>query len=501
MSSLRQYVRNIAALIGQATMRRLLGMLSTVVLARVLGVTSFGAYSVLINTASSAYGMVRLGVDASIQVHTAESDQGKNSRQDKGNMLGAGLLLLLGSGVIAAVVTLLLSGWLAKTLYGQPELARWMIFAAGLVLLQCVSQFCFAMLAGLHQFVAYSRIMVLSAVLSTLVVSIGAYSFGIRGALAGMLGAQAATVLLLARSARDGLDARGILLRLGDVKQWIYRHLRLGFPFYAAGLLSVPAGLYVQGMLSRHAGLEALGNLRAITAILTLISFIPTSVASATLSLLTGSSTSDYSSFIQQSLFHIKYVWVFALFSGLGVFLVLPLIVKLLFGKAYMGAVAPASYAILTTIISCVLVFASSMILSRRRVGLILAMTSCQVTVFAGVASILIPKMALSGYFAAELSGYVAAVLFVCFRAVPWMKRHSISISWLVLGMLLSVIDGIGLLFLSLPIMEKYRVTGMVLLIIATAFIIYRFVLDAQDHDLLTKLIRRILNIEIGNVS
>lgn len=478
-------------------MQRLLGMLTTVVLARVLSVAGFGAYSVIINTASSAYGMVRLGVDASIHVHTAESDQGENSRQDKGDMLGAGLLLLAGSGVLGAAACLLLSDWLANTVYGQPELTRWMAFAAGLVLLQCVSQFCYATLVGLHQFVTYSWVMVLSAVLSTLAVSIGAYSLGISGALAGMLGVQAVTVFLLARSARGALHANVILLRLGAVKQWVYRHLRFGFPFYAAGLLSVPVALYLQGMLSRHAGLEALGELRVITAILAMISFIPTAASSAMVSLLTRSSTSDYSSFIKQSLLHIKYIWLFAVFSGLGVFLVLPLIVKLLFGEAYMGAVAPASYAILTTIIACVLGFAGNIIFARRRVGLILAQTSFQVTVFAGVASILIPKMGLSGYFAAELSGYVAAILFIYFAAVSWNKRHGVSIPWLFPGVLLSIIDGIGLLLLSLPAMEEYREMGMVLLIAITALATGRYLLTKDECVMFKSKLTSVFNMNV----
>ena len=488
MSNLRQYVRNMAALVGQTTAERLLGMLSTVVVARLLGVTAFGAYSVVVNMASSAYGMVRLGVDGSIHVHTAEADQDEISYQDKGNMLGAGLLLLLGAGMVGTTAILLLGHWFATTVYGQPELARWMIFAAGLVMLRCVSQFCYATLAGMHQFVAYSRLRVLSAVFALLCVSVGAYSFGIRGALAGMLGAQAVFVFMLARSTRGALYANRVLLRLGAVKQWVHRHLRLGFPFYAAGLISVPVALFLQGILSRHVGLKALGELRAITAVLALISFIPTAVSAAMVSLLTRSSTSNYLSFIQQSLLHIKYIWLLAVFSGLAVFIVLPMIVKLLFGEAYAGAVAPASYAILSTIIACVLGFVNNIIFSRRRTGLILVMTLCQFTVFASLAWILIPLMGLSGYFASEFVGYVAAFFFIYAKAVSWKRRHGIIVPWLVPGMLLSIVDGMGILLLSLPIMEKCRVTGVVMLIVATSLIIYRFVLDCQDRNLLRRL-------------
>lgn len=476
-------------------MQRLFGMVTTVLLARVLGVANFGVYSAITNTASSAYGMVRLGVDASIHVHTAEADQGEDSRQNKGDMLGAGLLLLVVSGVLGAAACVLLSDWLATTVYGQPELARWMVFAAGLVLLQCLSQFCFTALAGLHQFVVYSRVMVVSAVLTTLAVSVGAYSHGISGALAGMLGVQGVTVFLLARSARGALHADGIILRYGAVKQWGPRHLRLGFPFYAAGLLAVPAGLYLQGMLSRYAGLEALGELRAITAMLALISFIPTAASAAMVSLLTRSSTSDYASFIQQSLIHIKYIWIFAALSGLGVYLILPMTINLLFGETYMGAVAPASFAILSTIIACVLGFSSNIIFSRKRVGLILVQTICQVAVFAGSALILIPKMGLGGYFLAEFNGYIAAILCAYSMMVTWKKRHNVSIFWLVPVVLLSIIDGIGLLLLSLPFIEKFRELGTVLLGVITVLVIGRYILSTEEWTTIKSKMTRVPNL------
>lgn len=161
-----------------------------------------------------------------------------------------------------------------------------------------------------------------------------------------------------------------------------------------------------------------------------------------------------------------------------------------------MGVVAPASYAILTTIITCVFGFINNIIFARKRVGLILAQTSCQVTIFAGGAFVLVPRMGLSGYFAAELSGYLAAVLFIYFKAVSWKNRQDVKIPWLVPGILLSVIDGIGVLLLSLPVMAEYREMAVILLIITTAFIVYRFVLVDQDYSLLIKLIRRLLNIK-----
>jgi O-antigen/teichoic acid export membrane protein len=481
----RQHIKNIAALIGQSTIQRLLGIFSTILLARLLGLFSFGAYSAIINTANSAYGMVRLGIDASIHVHTAESNQREDAYQDKGNMLGVGLLLLLISGLLGMAACLLLSDWLAKSVYGQTQLSHWMIFAAGLVLVQCVTQFLFATLAGMHEFKSYSWAMVLSAIFSFFATSVGAYIFGINGALSGMFLTQIFSVFLLVRLVRNSLHANKIILRLGSFKKWAYRLLSLGFPFYVAGLISVPITLYLQGMLSRQSGLEALGELRVIISILSLISFIPTAASSAMISLLTRSSTNDYFSFIQQALLHIKYIWLFAVFSGLGVFMILPFTVNLIFGETYMGVVTPASYAILTTIITCIIGFANNILFARRRVKLILAHTVFQMVAFVVVASTLIPKIGLIGYCAAELCGSFIAILFILFKTISWKKRHSVDIPWLLPVILLSIIDGLVLLILSYVHAEEYRILCGVLLITFSIFIVYHFVLTKQDRDLL----------------
>ena len=135
-------------------------------LARVLGSANFGIYSIVVNTANSAYGLVRLGVDAAIHVHTAEHHSDAETRNAKGQMLGAGLILLSGAGIIGAMICLMFAQWIATEIYGQPELVQWIRLAAILVFFQCLSQFCYASLAGLHRFNEYAKVMILSAFLN-----------------------------------------------------------------------------------------------------------------------------------------------------------------------------------------------------------------------------------------------------------------------------------------------------------------------------------------------
>src|SRR5436190_4906342 len=97
---LSQYARNVGALVGQSLIQRVLGMLTTVILARTLGAAGLGAYTATINTGTSVFSIVRLGVEASVFVRTAEPHPTPESRRLKGEMLAAGLLILMVTGLV-----------------------------------------------------------------------------------------------------------------------------------------------------------------------------------------------------------------------------------------------------------------------------------------------------------------------------------------------------------------------------------------------------------------
>src|SRR5438552_290504 len=101
MSLLARYVQGAGALTAQAVIQRLLGMITSIVLARSLGAGGFGTYSAVINTASSAYGLVSFGVDAAVHVFTADRPDQQAASTGKAEILGAGLLLLSIAGVVA----------------------------------------------------------------------------------------------------------------------------------------------------------------------------------------------------------------------------------------------------------------------------------------------------------------------------------------------------------------------------------------------------------------
>ena len=431
MSRFSQYAKNVGLLVGQSFIQRILGMVTTMVLARVLGAASFGAYSIVSNTASSAYGLVRLGVDAAIHVHTAESSADEAARRKTEEMLAAGLLLLLLAGVAGGLGCLIMADWLAEHVYGKQELAVWIRVAAIAVFLQCISQFCYASMVGLHRFSAYTRVMIVSALLTAITITVGVLFAGLNGAVVAMIGAQFLTVAWLAWALRAELRVESLQLVLHNFFSRAGQLLKFGFPFYAVGMISIPVVYYLQGLVVRYTSLEALGYLRAITALVSIVSFVPSSASAAMVSMLARTRIEDETALADKIMGNVKMVLVFALITATVVTIVLPWLLPAIFGQEYSAATGAASLALLTAVLAAVTSVIGNALFSVKRVDFIFLTTLVQMAVFGVGGILLIPEHGLIGYLTAELVGYLTLVVVTFWCSLRWFRRNAVQVAWL----------------------------------------------------------------------
>ena len=480
-------------MIGQSTIQRLLGMLTTIVLARVLGSANFGIYSIVVNTANSAYGLVRLGVDAAIHVHTAEHHSDAETRKAKGQLLGVGLIFLMGAGIIGAVICLAFANWIADVIYSKPELDHWIRLASVLVFLQCISQFVYVLLVGLHRFQEYAKVMVLSVSVSTVLISISSVFGGLPGALGALIVIQTVTLWLLYRLASSAMLIEHISIRFEKFRLHATTLLRNGLPFYAAGLVSVPTTYYIQGLVTQNFGLEAMGGLRVINSVTTLVSFVPTAIAAVMISNLTRCSTRDYSDFVRTTLLNVKYVWLFVLIAGTAILSLLPPMINVLFGHAYVALSGPASIAILSASFACLMGVVGNIAVSRKRVAFVFVYTLVQVTTFFIVAFIYAPQYGLTGYFIAELSGIICALIFIWLTTCSWRKTNKISAPWV---LKLFIVSCLYIAIILLSVMYSSDEIRSVIGFVFFLFIIplgYWAILDSEDRNLISRLIKNSL--------
>lgn len=426
-----QYARNVGLLVGQSFIQRLLGMATTVVLARFLGATGLGAYSVVMTTSTSAYGLVRLGVDGAIHVHTAEGFADEAGRRKMEELLAAACLLLVAAGGVGGLTCLAFANPLARAIYGEPELATWIRVAGIAVFLQAVSQFFYATLAGLHRFAEYSVVMVATAIANLGLIAGGALAFGLAGAVAGLLGAQALSVLWLGLVVRRAFRKAEVRLVFRNTVDRAASLLRLGMPVYLAGLIVIPAIYILQGMLVRNTSLEQLGYLRAITGIVAIVAFAPTSAAAAMISMFARERTDVDGALAFRIVQNVRMILMFGLVMATGLTVLLPWLLPLLFGDQYSAATGPASLALVTAVLSATYGVISNALLSARKVAMLFAATCLQTAAFVGSGAVLIPAFGLTGYVAAELVGYAACLAAALVAALPWLKENGIGLGWL----------------------------------------------------------------------
>lgn len=374
-----KYLQDMRSMVGLSILSRAFGMLTTIALARILGASNFGIYSIVVNTANSAYSLIRLGIDAAVHVHTAESHETNKEKEEKGILLAAGFLLLSCAGLIGGGFCLIGAPWIAETIYGDVGLAYWVRFAGVLVVIQCVSQFAYTVFAGLENFRFYSKIIVIFSGIGLIITLISSLIFDLIGAVASLLITQALIVFVLLPKCLAMLRESEIVLRIEAFGRMANKIFRTGFYFYVSGLISVPIIYYVQGILVRYCGLDSLGQLRVVVSICTIVSLVPTSISAVMISHLAKHKIEEGLKFANKIDQNIKLVWGFSLLLSTLLFFAFPLLVKLLFGESYMDATIPGALALCGVVLTCVLGVLNNLLLSIKRTGLMLVGSIAQV--------------------------------------------------------------------------------------------------------------------------
>ncbi len=453
MNTLSRYLQGAGFLTAQAVVQRLIGMFTSIILARGLGAASFGAYSAVVNTANTAYGMVRLGVDAAILVYTARGTEDVEARRVTGELFGAGFSILATAGFFAAAVTAVSAEWLALAVFGQPELVGPLKFAGVLTALQCLAQFSYAVLAGFQKFGVYARLMILNAVVVLTLSAGGMWFYGLAGVLGGYGVAQGILTVSLGCAASRAMREQGIQVAYSRLGRAVGSLMRLGLPFYASGLVAVPVIFYLQGLLSR--------------------SFIPASVAAATTSTLTharADAGAPASRVFDYAFLHLKVVWYLTTIVAITLVVLTPILVETLFGIEYATAIEPGMVALFSTVLSSTTAAAGSLFFAMERSSIIFWQSVLQSLVLAFVGLLVIPVMGVLGYVGAELAGNLIGLAFILVVAVrmsdcDWRNgRHTQAFVLCTLAGFVSVLIILGVFAASARILPLALITVLLTL-------------------------------------
>jgi O-antigen/teichoic acid export membrane protein len=474
------------AMVGQSSAQRFAGLLTNVVLARALGVTGFGVYSVVATTSSSMFGILRLGSEWAILVQTAGPDTDR-AKRSHGELLGAGLLLLLLAGCAGLAGCLAFADRIAQGLFGDGSLAVWIRAAGVSTLLLCLSQFCSAALAGLERFTSYAKVIATMAILQVAVGAGGAL-FGLRGAVIAAIAVQAMTAAAMAAVVRRALKGADIQIAFRNLYASTRQLLKFGVPFHAAALVWIPVSYYLQATLARYAGVDALGYLRVVTSVTMLVTFVPGSLATTVAVMLSGATHPRH--FAAESMRLLKLVSLCCVHIALLVSLALRWLVPVVFGSAYGPIVGAASLALTSSVLLAIASPIEATLLSARRPIAVLIMTLVRMLTFLAAGQFLIAPYGLTGYLIADLVGHALMLTVVYCSSRRWLRENLVAQGWLARVLVL------WFLLLGFSVAALARggahpagaiVLGIVVMIGICVWT-YRTILDRTERDALNRI-------------
>ncbi|MDP3673060.1 MAG: hypothetical protein Q8R69_25630 [Telluria sp.] len=417
----RTWMIGAAAMSALAVVQRGAGLLTMMLLARLVDTRGLGAYAFTQSTNQTFYGLARLGADVGLHVSLAAVNL-KTDKARAEQLLGESLAVFSAMAVCVAFAIMALADPIADRLFGSPGLTPFVYAAAALFAAQAMSQYAYAAFAGLNAFAAYSRASAISVVVTTVAVPLGAYFGGALGAVWTLVAAQAGSVALMSITLSQVMKAAGLALRPRWPGGAAGTILKLGLPLYAGGLLAVPVEFANLGFLSRSAGIEALGDLRVTQALMSVATAIPTAIAGPSMTLLTEHYAANRRS--AALLLQLKAIWIFGIAVAIVLATLWPHAIDLVFGTGFESARKVGALAIISFLATLLFTVAQGGLLARQAPGAFFWIGAAQAGLLALLGWLLIERYGLGGLLLAH--GMAMVIVF----GLVWLvlRRHDPSL-------------------------------------------------------------------------
>ncbi|MDA8430346.1 MAG: oligosaccharide flippase family protein [Geobacteraceae bacterium] len=268
-----------------AVLSRSLALLSSILVARILGHTVFGEFGMVLSTVGTA------GTFAGLGLGTASTKYMANLRisnpEKAGKILALSSLVSIGTASIVSIGLISGSSLLARQVLHAPQLASPLAIAAGLVFFSVLNGVQTGALAGFEAFLVIAKTNFIAGIFSFPFTLLGVWYWGVSGAVFGMVMSMAVNWGLNNRALR-------IVCRETNVPYifhgcWSERLFLWEFAIPAAlsGYLTAPIMWYANFLLvNRPQGYAEMGIFSAAQQWQAAILFLPVSLAPMVLSLM-----------------------------------------------------------------------------------------------------------------------------------------------------------------------------------------------------------------------
>ena len=271
-------------MLGTAT-STVIGAAAVIVIARLLGPSNYGLYSLVFVLPSLFVSVADFGVSPSLTRFSA-SLRSRHEYRRLASMMSSGLLFTLIASSVAYLSTFLFAGQLAGFVLQRQDMGYLLSIASVMIVFQGLFSVSYSTFVGLDRMGQSAVIIVLRdlarLILSPVLILAG---FGVVGAIAGavsggaMAGVLGLCLLLVHRRALA--TASGENSGEGGLRENIKIMMAYGLPLYAGSLLAAVLGQYQTIVLAFFTTDAEIGNFKAAVNFGSLIGVVATPVATA----------------------------------------------------------------------------------------------------------------------------------------------------------------------------------------------------------------------------
>lgn len=333
---------------------RLFAVLSSIIIARLLGKERFGELGMV----QSTIGM--LGVFGGFGLGTTSTKyiaQFKSAEAEKaGRIVNLSITLTVIGGVFVMIAFVFLSPVLAKRAFNRPDLAPLLRAASLLLFISILIEVQFAVLAGFEAFRKIARINILQGLSAPFLAVPCVLLYGVEGAITALTISAAFGLILCSAALAQECDNHNIVCRYHESLWGEWRILwKFSFPALLAALMVASATWFANTILvNQQGGYGELGLFNAANQLRMIVLFIPGLLTAAMLPVLSEThGRTDQSDFRKTVALNLRVTWVIALpLTVLAVALGKPM--AALFGSQFSGASAIIMVLMITTFFNVV---------------------------------------------------------------------------------------------------------------------------------------------------
>ncbi len=392
--------------LGGALISRALALLSTILVARILGARGFGELGMLQGTVGLFGTVAGFGLGMSATKYVAELRRADPPRA--GRIISLSALTSWATGALMALALALAAPWVAAHTLAAPQLAGLLRLGALLLLLNGVNGAQTGALAGFESFKTIAALNLVVGLCSFPLMLLGAWRFGLAGAVWALVAGAALNCLLNSAALRAEARRHGIpLTARGAWHEWPI-FLRFNLPGMLNSVLMAFSAWACGAFLAQQpGGYAGLGVLNAAKRVQQIPEALITTAHAPMLPVLSEAFARDDGAAARKTVTLAFFIAILFTLPFALVQIGAPWLTLFPYGATYQGGQPVVQWVILGSISSALLWPLGNIIISLGRMWFAFALILLYTVLFLGLGWLLIPAYGAAGCAAASAAAFI----------------------------------------------------------------------------------------------